>query len=106
MTCPPNDPAVPLRIRLLVQVLPVVALAIAALTATAGVCHSNHNKAAVYAQRQRRVDHQAQTFETQAAASMTVAHALAGSLEGDPRRDRVAGSGVTTRLAERHPELF
>ena len=49
------------RTRLLLQVLPLVALAIAALTATAVVVASEHQKAAVYAQMQQLIDRQAQT---------------------------------------------
>jgi methyl-accepting chemotaxis protein len=96
----------PLRTRLLVQVLPAVAIAIAAVTAVAVAVASEHQKTAVYAQMQQLIERQAQTFETQASAAMTTAHDLAGSLEGDPRHDRVAGASVVTRLAERHDELF
>jgi methyl-accepting chemotaxis protein len=95
-----------LRTRLLVQVLPLVALAIAALTATAIVVATKHQKRAVYGEMQQLIERQAQTFETQAAAGMATARDLAATLEGDPRRDRAASGRIVTRIAERHPELY
>ena len=95
-----------LRTRLLVQVLPLVALAIAALTATAIIVATQHQKDAVYGEMQQLIERQAQTFETQAATAMGTARDVAATLEGDPRRDRAASGRIVTRMAERHPELF
>jgi len=97
---------VALRTRLLLQVLPLVALAIAAVTATAVVVASKHQKRAVYAQTQRLIEREAQTFETQANAGQQTAHDLAAMLEADPRPNRVVGGAMVTRVAERHPELY
>ncbi|WP_121254614.1 methyl-accepting chemotaxis protein [Solirubrobacter pauli] len=88
------------------QILPLVALAVAALTVTAIVVAGRHQKDAVYGEMQQLIDRQAQVFETQAAAGMTTARDLAATLEGDPRHDRAASGKIVTRMAERHPELY
>jgi methyl-accepting chemotaxis protein len=94
------------RTRLLLQILPLVTLAVAALTAVAVKVASDHQKAAVYAQMRELVARQAQRVDTDAAAAMATAHDLAAVLEGDPRRDRAASGKIVTRTAERHPELY
>jgi methyl-accepting chemotaxis protein len=98
--------AVALRTRLLLQILPLVALAIAAVTATAVAVASKHQKRAVYAETQRLIEREAQTFETRANAGQQTAHDLAAMLEGDPRRNRAAAGAMVTRTAERHPDLY
>jgi methyl-accepting chemotaxis protein len=95
-----------LRYKLLLQILPLVTLAIVVLTAVAVKVAASHQKAAVYAQMHELITRQAQTFETHATADMATAHDLAADMEGDPRRDRAASAGIVGRTAQRHPDLF
>ena len=95
-----------MRTRLLLQILPLVTLAIAVVTGVAVKVASDHQKAAVYAQMQELVAHQAQRADTDAAAAMTTARDLAAVLEGDPRHDRAASGKIVTRTAQLHPELY
>jgi methyl-accepting chemotaxis protein len=95
-----------MRARLLVQILPLVALAIAALTAVAIKVASDHQRAAIYGETQQQIAREAQRFETSAATHMAVAHDLAAGVEGDPRHDRAADTAVVMRTVQRHPDTF
>ncbi len=95
-----------MRARLLIQILPLVATAVAALTTVAVKVASDHERAAVYGQIQQQIGREAQRFQTDAAAHFAVAHDLAADMEGDPRHDRVASAGIVTRTGALHPDIF
>ena len=95
-----------MRARLLTRILPLVAIAIAALTGVAIKVASDHQRNAIYGETQQQIAREAQRFETTAASNLTVAHDLAADVEGDPRNDRAASAGIVTRTAQRHPGLF
>ena len=95
-----------MRARLLMQILPLVTVAIAVLTAVAVKIASDHQRAAVYGETQQLIAREAQRFETQAGSQMAVAHDLAAAMEGDPRHDRAASAGIVTRAGQRRPDIF
>jgi methyl-accepting chemotaxis protein len=95
-----------MRARLLLQILPLVALAVAALTAVAVKVASDHERAAVYGRIQEQIGREAEHFQADAAAHDAVAHDLAAGLEGDPRHDRVASAGIVMQTERLHPDIF
>jgi methyl-accepting chemotaxis protein len=95
-----------MRKRLLLQILPLVAVAIAALTAVAVTAASSSQRDAVYDQMSQLIGKEANRFDAQARAGLTVAHDLAATLEADRTPDRARTHAAFHRFAERHPELL
>jgi methyl-accepting chemotaxis protein len=95
-----------MRKRLLTQILPLVALAIAALTVVAVISASHAQRKTVYDQMSQLIGKEANRFDTTARANLTVAHDLAGTLEADSNPDRARTFATFRRFAERHPELL
>jgi methyl-accepting chemotaxis protein len=95
-----------IRTRLLLQVLPAVALAIVALTVLAVRASSDAQRRAVYSEMTQLIGKQAATFDGQAAAHLAVAKSIAASLEGFPAADRREGREVLRRFARRNPALL
>ena len=95
-----------MRARLLLQILPVVALAIAALTAVAVTTASSAQREAVYGEMSELIGREASRFDGRARADMAAAQDLAAALEADPSVSREHGRAVIRRFAERRPELL
>ena len=95
-----------MRARLLIQILPVVALAIAALTAVAVTAASSAQRDAVYGEMSELIGREANRFDARARADMAAAQDLAAALEADPSISREHGRDVVRRFAERRPELL
>ena len=95
-----------MRARLLLQILPVVALAIAALTAVAVTAASSAQRDAVYGEMSELIGREANRFDARARADMAAAQNLAAALEADPSISREHGRDVVRRFAERRPELL
>jgi methyl-accepting chemotaxis protein len=95
-----------MRARLLLQILPVVALAIAALTAVAVTAASNAQRDAVYGEMSQLIGREANRFDARARADMAAAQDLAAALEADASISREHGRDVVRRYAERRPELL
>jgi methyl-accepting chemotaxis protein len=95
-----------MRARLLIQILPVVALAIAALTAVAVTAASSAQRDAVYGEMSELIGREASRFDGRAQADMAAARNLAAALEADPSISREHGRDVVRRYAERRPELL
>ncbi len=95
-----------MRARLLLQILPVVALAIAALTAVAVTAASSAQRDAVYGEMSQLIGREANRFDARARADMAAAQDLAAALEADPSITREHGRDVVRRFAERRPELL
>jgi methyl-accepting chemotaxis protein len=95
-----------MRKRLLTQILPLVAIAIAALTTVAVTAASNSQRDAVYDQMSQLIGKEANRFDAQARAGMTVAHDVAGTLEADAQPERPRTYATFERIAERHPDLL
>ena len=95
-----------MRARLLLQILPVVALAIAALTAVAVTAASSAQRDAVYGEMSELIGREASRFDGRARADMAAAQNLAAALEADPSISREHGRDVVRRFAERRPELL
>ena len=95
-----------MRKRLLLQILPVVALAIAALTAVAVTAASNAQRDAVYGEMSQLIGREANRFDARARADMAAAQDVAAALEADPSISREQGRNVVRRFAERRPELL
>ena len=95
-----------MRARLLLQILPVVALAIAALTAVAVTAASSAQREAVYGEMSELIGREANRFDARARADMAAAQNLAAALEADPSISREHGRDVVRRFAERRPELL
>jgi methyl-accepting chemotaxis protein len=90
----------------LIQILPAVALAVAALTAVAVKVASNSQRDAVYGQMSQLIETQAARFDGEAQRAQALAHGLAASVEADGEHDRARGVGVTTRFAQRNPDVL
>ena len=90
-----------MRKRLLLQILPVVALAIAALTAVAVTTASNAQRDAVYGEMRQLIGREANRFDARARADMAAAQNLAAALEADPSISREHGRDVVQRFASR-----
>ena len=95
-----------MRARLLFQILPVVALAIAALTAVAVTAASSAQRDAVYGEMSELIGREASRFDGRARADMAAAQNLAAALEADSSISREHGRDVIRRFAERRPELL
>src|SRR3954468_22182824 len=95
-----------MRKRLLTQILPLVALAIAALTAVAVTAASRSQRDAVYDQMSQLIGKEANRFDAQASADFTVTHDLAASLEADTAPDRARTYTTFNHFTERHPSLL
>src|SRR5689334_18855780 len=106
MTSPRNLRPRSIRTRLLIQILPAVALAILALTAVAVKVASTSERDAVYGQMSQLIATQAARFDSEARRAQSLAHGLAASVEADENHDRVRGVAVTKRFAQRNPDLL
>lgn len=95
-----------MRKRLLTQILPLVAIAIAALTAVAVTAASKSQRDAVYDQMSQLIGKEANRFDAQASADFTVAHDLAASLESDSAPDRARTYTAFNHFVERQPSLL
>jgi hypothetical protein len=95
-----------LRARLLLQILPGVALAVIALTAVAVKVASDSQRDAVYGELSQLIATEAARFDGQAQRAQAITHDVAASLEADPSYDRARGAAVVNRFAERHPDLL
>ena len=95
-----------MRTRLLLQILPIVALAIAALTAIAVTAASSAQRDAVYGEMSELIGREANRFDARARADMAAAQDLAAALEADASITREHGRDVVRRFAERRPELL
>ena len=95
-----------MRVRLVLQILPVVALAITVLTAVAVTAASKAQRDAVYGEMSELVGREANRFDARAQADMAAAQNLAAALEADPTISREHGRDVVRRFAERRPELL
>ena len=95
-----------LRARLLLLILPGVALAVIALTAIAVKVASSAQRDAVYGQMSQLIATEAARFDTEARRAQSLAHGLAGAVEADEARDRARGVAVTKRFAVRNPDLL
>ena len=93
-----------MRARLLIQILPVVALAIAALTAVAVTAASSAQRDAVYGEMSELIGREASRFDGRARADMAAAQNLAAALEADSSISREHGRDVVRRFAERRPD--
>src|SRR5215210_5759397 len=89
-----------MRARLLLQILPAVALAIAAVTLIAINRAASDERAAVYGEMEQLIAKEAARFDTQAQSNMTRAHTLAGTIEGDPDPSRARTAAITTELTK------
>jgi methyl-accepting chemotaxis protein len=106
MTKPLLPPVRSLRARLLLQILPGVALAVIALTAVAVKVASDSQRDAVYGEMSQLIATEAARFDGQAQRAQAITHGIAASLEADPSYDRDRGAAVVNRFAERHPDLL
>jgi methyl-accepting chemotaxis protein len=95
-----------MRKRLLTQILPLVAVAIAALTVVAVISASHAQRKAVYDQMSQLIGKEANRFDTTARANQTVADDLADALEADPAPARERAASTVRRFAERHPDVL
>jgi methyl-accepting chemotaxis protein len=95
-----------MRKRLLTQILPLVAFAIAALTIVAVTAASRSQRDAVYDQMSQLIGKEANRFDAQARSGMSVAHDLAATLEADPQPDRARTYATFQHFAERHADLL
>jgi methyl-accepting chemotaxis protein len=92
-----------MRARLLLQIVPGVALAVVALTIAAISIASEAQKDAVYDETSELIAKEAARFDTRARASMTLAQDTAALVEGGRGvTDRRTNAGILRRLAERH----
>ena len=80
-----------LRARLLLQILPGVALAVIALTAVAVKVASDSQRATVYGQMSQLIATEAARFDGQAQRAQAITHDIAASLEADTSYDRDRG---------------
>jgi methyl-accepting chemotaxis protein len=90
----------------LIQILPAIALAIVALTAVAVKVASNSQRDAVYGEMSQLIETQAARFDGEARRAQSLAHGLAAAVEADSEHDRARGVAVTTRFAQRNPDLL
>ena len=95
-----------IRTRLLIQILPAMALAVLALTAVAVKVASNKQRDAVYGQMSQLIATQAARFDSEARRAQSLAHGLAASVEADSKHDRARGVAVTKRFARRNPDVL
>jgi methyl-accepting chemotaxis protein len=95
-----------MRKRLLTQILPLVAIAIAALTTVAVTAASRSQRDAVYDQMNQLIGKEANRFDAQARSGLSVAHDLAAALEADSQPDRARTYATFEQFATRHPELL
>jgi methyl-accepting chemotaxis protein len=95
-----------IRTRLLLQVLPVVALAIVVLTVLAIRASSSAQEKAVYGEMTQLIGKEAARFDGQAEANQTTAHSIAASFEGATGIDRPTGRRVLERFVRRNPNVF
>jgi methyl-accepting chemotaxis protein len=95
-----------IRTRLLLQVLPVVALAIVVLTVLAIRASSSAQEKAVYGEMTQLIGKEAARFDGQAEANQTTAHSIAAAFEGASALDRPTGKDVLERFARRNPSTF
>ena len=95
-----------MRTRLLTRILPIVALAIAALTAVAVTTASRSQRDAVYDQMSQLIGKEANRFDARARADQAVADDLAATLEADLALERERGAATIRHLAERNPRLL
>src|SRR3954468_21514544 len=95
-----------MRKRLLTQILPLVAITIAALTAVAVTAASKSQRDAVYDQMSQLIGKEANRFDAQARADFTVTHDLAASLESDTAPDRAGTYATFNHFVERQPSLL
>ena len=91
---PPTTGA--MRKRLLIQILPLVAVAIAALTAIAVTAASHAQRDAVYDQMGQLIGKEANRFDARARAALAVTHDLAATLEADSGRTARASTAPST----------
>jgi methyl-accepting chemotaxis protein len=80
MTSPQKLRARSIRTRLLIQILPAVALAVVALTAVAVKVASTSQRDAVYGQMSQLIATQAARFDSEARRAQSLAHGLAASV--------------------------
>ena len=95
-----------MRKRLLIQILPLVAVAIAALTTIAVSAASHAQRDAVYDQMSQLIGKEANRFDARARAGLAVTHDLAAMLEADATADRAGVHATFNHFAERQPELL
>src|SRR4051794_8683496 len=95
-----------LRARLLVQILPAVAVAIVAITAIAIKIASNAQRDAVYREMSQLIRREAATFDGDARRARAVAHGIGAAVEADKMRDRARGAAVVRQFAVENQDLL
>ena len=95
-----------LRTRLLIQILPVVALAVIAMTAVAVKVASTSQREAVYGHQTELIKRQAARFDGEVRRAQALSHSLVDAVEADTEHDRARGAAVIKRIAVRNPDLL
>ena len=95
-----------LRTRLLIQILPVVALAVIAMTAVAVKVASTSQREAVYGHQTELIQRQAARFDGEVRRAQALSHSLVDAVEGDAQRDRTRAAEVIKRVAVRNPDVL
>jgi methyl-accepting chemotaxis protein len=94
-----------LRERLLVQLLPPMALTIICLTVVAVIVGGNATGRALNGQMREMVGRQAAAFNGEASADLDVAHSLAATFGTDRSTDRNAASAIVGAFAREFPRF-
>src|SRR3954454_13447544 len=81
-----------LRTRLLVQILPAVALAIVAITAIAIKIASDAQRETVYREMSQQIAREASGFDGDVRSAQATARSIGAAVEADHTRDRARGA--------------
>ena len=95
-----------LRTRLLVQILPAVALAIVAITAIAIKIASDAQRVTVYREMSQQIAREASGFDGDVREAKATARAIGAAVEADRTRDRARGAAVVKQFAVENPDLL
>jgi len=95
-----------LKARLLLQILPAVALAIIAITAIAIKVASDAQQDAVYREMSQTIAREASGFDGDVRQAQATTRALGAAIEADQTRDRARGAAVVKQFTVDNPHLL
>src|SRR3954451_14749141 len=95
-----------LKARLLLQILPAVALAIIAITAIAVKIASDAQRDTVYREMSQMIAREASGFDGDVRQARATARDLGTAVEADQARDRARGAAVVRQFTVENPNLL
>ena len=95
-----------LKSRLLLQILPALALAIVAITAIAIKIAADAQRDTVYREMSQMIGREASDFDGDVRQAQATARALGAAVEADQTRDRARGAAVVKQFAVENPDLL